>query len=355
MNEINVAVVIPCFRVKSSILQVIDGIGPIVSAIFVVDDCCPEHSGDYVEKRCSDSRVSIIRHAVNQGVGGAVVSGYKAALAAKADVIVKLDGDGQMDPALIEKFINPIICGDADYTKGNRFYDLETLKSMPLVRLFGNAVLSFITKFSSGYYHVFDPTNGYTALSATAARMLPLSKISRRYFFESDMLFRLNTVNAVVVDVPMKAHYGAEVSNLHIRKILLPFLTGHLRNAAKRVFYNYFLRGFSPATLELVIGLLMLSFGAGFGISAWSSASAHDSFASSGTVMLSALPIILGVQLLLSFLHYDIESVPRTSLTRLFEGNKFKESVRTDTFFRNVVAMGEKVGKEREDETQLTP
>src|SRR5690606_32001950 len=151
----------------------------------------------------TDPRVRVIRHASNLGVGGAVITGYQAAIADGMDILVKLDGDGQMDASLIPDFIEPIINGEADYTKGNRFFDLEELRSMPRIRLIGNAVLSFMTKFSSGYWNLFDPTNGFTALHADVARYLPLSKISKRYFFESDMLFRLNTLRAVVHDIPM--------------------------------------------------------------------------------------------------------------------------------------------------------
>lgn len=244
-----------------------------------------------------------------------MLTGYKAALDAGCDVMVKLDGDGQMDPSLITKFVLPIERGEADYTKGNRFFDLEKIRTMPFIRLLGNAALSFLTKFSSGYYHVFDPTNGYTALSASAARLLPFQKISRRYFFESDILFRLNTIGAVVVDVPMDAVYGDEVSNLHIRKIMWPFMKGHFINFSKRIFYSYFLRGFSIATLELLVGTCLLAFGLGFGIYSWRVAAITGSFASSGQVMLAALPVMLGVQLILSFFHYDIESVPKKSLT----------------------------------------
>lgn len=316
--KLKIAVIIPCYRVSKFILQVLGSIGHEVDSIFVVDDCCPENSGVLVERYCTDERVSIIRHAENQGVGGAMLSGYKAALEAGCHVMVKLDGDGQMDPSLISKFVLPIERGEADYTKGNRFFDLEKIQTMPAVRLFGNAILSFLTKFSSGYYHVFDPTNGYTALSASAARFLPFDKISKRYFFESDMLFRLNTVRAVVVDVPMDAVYGDEVSNLHVRKIILPFLKGHLKNFTKRIFYNYFLRGFSIGTLELLTGLFFLCFGFFYGIYAWRAAAIMESYASSGQVMIAGLPIILGVQLILSFFNYDIESVPDKPLTRLF-------------------------------------
>lgn len=315
---LKVGVVIPSYKVTRSIASVIQAMGEEVSDIYVVDDCCPDHSGDFVEKNIVDPRVIVVRHGENQGVGGAVLSGYKAALAAGCDIIVKVDGDGQMDPALIPKFISPIVQGEADYTKGNRFYDLEKISSMPGMRILGNAVLSFMTKFSSGYYQIFDPTNGYTAISATAARLLPFDKISRRYFFESDMLFRLNTIGAVVVDVPMTAVYEDEESHLRIGKILLPFLKGHARNLLKRIFYNYFLRGFSIASLEIVFGLPLFLFGTTFGVQAWMTSSADRIVASSGTVMLSALPIILGLQLILSFLQYDIENVPKKSLTRLF-------------------------------------
>ncbi len=203
-----IAVVIPSFRVTRHILGVIASIGPEVQHIYVVDDACPDASGDHVAQHCSDPRVVVLRHDKNQGVGGAVMTGYQAAIAAGAAVIVKVDGDGQMDGRLIPDFVAPILAGEADYTKGNRFFHLEQLRTMPTMRLFGNAVLSLLNKLSSGYWDVFDPTNGFTALHADAARHLPFSKISRRYFFETDMLFRLNTINAVVVDIPMDAVYG---------------------------------------------------------------------------------------------------------------------------------------------------
>ena len=200
-----VAVVIPCYRVRRYILDVIRGIGPDVSAIFVVDDACPEQTAALIRQECTDGRVKVLTHAENQGVGGAMITGYKAALADGADVVVKIDGDGQMDPALIPRLIQPIVGGDADYTKGNRFYDLAFLRAMPKARLFGNAMLSFVNKMASGYWDIMDPTNGYSAIHRTALATLPLEKLDRGYFFESDMLFRLYTIRAVVRDVPMPA------------------------------------------------------------------------------------------------------------------------------------------------------
>ena len=205
-------------------------IPPEVWRIYVIDDACPDHSGAFVETNVSRPDVRVIVHEHNQGVGGAVMTGYRAAIADGADVIVKVDGDGQMDPKLIPHFVDPILSGEADYTKGNRFYDLEKIRTMPLSRLFGNAVLSLMTKLSSGYWNLFDPTNGYTAIHADVAKNLPFDKISRSFFFETDMLFRLNTFRALVIDVPMDAKYADEATNLEVRRVIGEFLFKHARN-----------------------------------------------------------------------------------------------------------------------------
>ena len=162
------AVVVPSYRVTSHILEVLAGIGPAVERIYVIDDACPGNSGDLVRKKCKDKRVSVIHHETNQGVGGAVVTGYRAALADGMDVIVKVDGDGQMNPALIETIARPVINGEADYAKGNRFDSLENLFAMTRIRIFGNAVLSLWSKISSGYWSITDPTNGFTAIHRKA-------------------------------------------------------------------------------------------------------------------------------------------------------------------------------------------
>ncbi|HEX8544856.1 MAG TPA: glycosyltransferase family 2 protein [Pseudomonas sp.] len=309
--DTRVAVVIPCFKVTQHILSVIENIGREVSRIYVVDDCCPEGTGNFVQQHCTDPRVQVIFNPENRGVGGAVMSGYDAAIADGMTVIVKVDGDGQMDPRLIPDFIAPIVSGEADYTKGNRFFNLEEIHQMPKFRLLGNTLLSFMTKLSSGYWDLFDPTNGYTAIHRDVARNLPMKKISPRYFFETDMLFRLNTLRAVVVDIPMHARYEDEVSNLKISNIAGEFLMKHLRNAFKRIFYNYYLRDMSLASFELPIGLMLLLFGSVFGISHWIASSASGVATSAGTVMLSALPVLVGTQLILAFIGFDVQSVPK--------------------------------------------
>ncbi|WP_256078312.1 glycosyltransferase family 2 protein [Massilia sp. YIM B04103] len=322
MNDISlprrpvIAVVIPSYKVTRQILGVISGIGPEVQHIYVVDDHCPDGSGDVVAAQCRDPRVTLLRHAANQGVGGAVMSGYRAALAAGADLIVKIDGDGQMDPALLPAIVDPILAGQADYTKGNRFFNLEQIRQMPPLRLFGNAMLSLLNKLSSGYWNVFDPTNGYTAIHADVARQLPFAKISTRYFFETDMLFRLNTLHAVVIDVPMDAHYGDEASNLKISRIITEFAFKHVRNFAKRLFYNYYLRNMSLASIEAPLGLGLLLAGGSYGLWHWVHSARLDVPTPAGTVMLSGLSVLMGLQLLLAFLAYDIAAVPRRPIHR---------------------------------------
>lgn len=310
ITDPTVAVVIPCYRVSQCILSVVHSIGPEVGRIIIVDDACPEHSGKLVEKQCSDTRVTVVYLPQNVGVGGAVIAGYRKALELGASVIVKLDGDGQMDSALIPQFVAPIISGEADYTKGNRFFHLESLRGMPIVRLLGNAALSFISKLSSGYWKLMDPTNGYTAIDARIAAHLPLHKISSRYFFESDMLFRLNTLQAVVRDIPMDAVYGDERSNLRIRRVLFEFSFQHINRFFKRIFYTYFLRDFNAASLELLSGLVLTLSGALFGLSKWAEYSELGVSAPTGTVLLATIQVILGVQFLLSWVTYDVNNTP---------------------------------------------
>lgn len=317
-----IAVAIPCFNVKKHILSVIEQIGCEVNLIYVVDDCCPEKTGDFVAQQCRDPRVIIIRHTENQGVGGAVISAYRQALIDNIDIVVKIDGDGQMDPSLLPHFIEPIKRGEADYTKGSRFFTLQSLESMPPLRKFGNAILSFVNKVSSGYWTIMDPTNGYTAIHRQALSLLPLEKLSKRYFFESDMLFRLGTLRAVVQDIPMDAIYADEVSNLSIKKVLIDFPPLYIKAFLKRVFYNYFLRDFNGASLKLVIGLLLILTGSFWGGLQWINSILSGHEASTGTVMLAVLPIILGFQMLLSAIDYDMSHSPTRPLQLWFSSTK---------------------------------
>ena len=313
MNE-KIAVVLPCYRSKAHVLDVISRIGPEVFLIIAIDDACPDGTGAHIKALCTDPRVEVARNDMNLGVGGAVIRGYRIALERHADIVVKIDSDGQMDPALLPQIVHPISERLADYTKGNRFFNIEDVRGMPGMRVFGNAGLSFLTKLSTGYWNVFDPTNGYTAIHRTALGMLPLDKLDRRFFFESDMLFRLYIASAVVVDVPMRAIYADEQSHLLVRSVVGPFFVKNVRNFLKRLLYRYFLRDMNIGSLELLVGGVLLLFGFVFGVTEWVSAAAAEVTASAGTVMLAGLPILVGVQLILGFFAFDIMAVPRIPL-----------------------------------------
>lgn len=313
-----VAVIIPCFRVKNHILSVISSIGPEVSDIIVVDDLCPEESGKFVEANVRDPRVRVTYHTSNMGVGGATKTGYDYAVDLGATVLIKMDGDGQMDPRNIKALIVPILSGDADYCKGNRFHSPTALKGMPFVRLFGNGVLSFLTKFSTGYWKLMDPTNGFTAIHARVYGVLEPQKIDNRYFFETDILYRLHLVGAVVRDIPMASIYGSEKSNLRISRQLFTFAKKHIVRVCKRILYDYFIHDFNVGSAQLFFGALCFFYGLFFGLYLWFSGMVTGQSAELGTIMFSVIPLIIGFQLLLSALNYDISSQETSPIQRLF-------------------------------------
>ena len=318
-TDAKVALIIPCYKVKRHIVEVLQAIGSEVSQIYVIDDCCPEESGKYVKSQVKDQRITVLTHQKNTGVGGALLTGYRQAIKDKMTIAIKVDGDGQMDTNLIPRFIAPILAGKADYTKGNRFYELESLSTMPKLRLFGNALLSFINKLASGYWSVMDPTNGFTAIHIKVLQLLPLDKIEKRYFFESDMLFRLNIVRALVLDIPMVARYGNEASNLKISSVVISFPAKFLVRFFKRIFYNYFLRDFTAGSVEILSGLFFLTGGAIYGISQWYTSFINHIVTPSGSVMLAALPVLIGFQFLIAALNYDVYNSPKLCLHELLE------------------------------------
>jgi len=295
-------------------MSVIGAIGPEVGWIFAVDDACPDQSGNFIESDCSDPRVKVLRHAKNGGVGAATCTGFAAALLTGADIVVKLDGDGQMDPALIPNLIAAIILGQADFCKGNRFHRLGDTRGMPALRMVGNAGLSLLSKISTGYWQIFDPTNGFLAIHRSVLAELDLKSLHPRYFFESDLLAQLALIRARVRDLPMHAVYADEVSSMRPLHVIAPFTYGHARNLLRRITYQYFVRGFSLASIQLVLGLPMLLFGVVFGVLTWHNSISTGITATAGTVMLSALPIILGVDFLLSWLNFDVHAEPRDAL-----------------------------------------
>lgn len=319
MNK-KIAVVIPCFKVKAQIGRVIEKLPlNLINDVFVIDDCCPEESGKFVEsliKEKNISNVTIIKNKTNLGVGGATKIGFIEALKNNNDIAIKLDGDDQMDSKNIQKLIKPLTSENYDYAKGNRFFNLEDLKGMPTIRIFGNSVLALLCKLSTGYWNIFDPTNGYIAINLKVLKLLPLDKISNSYFFEIDLLFRLSTIKARVIDIPMTSIYKDEKSNLKIGKVIFEFSRKLFINFVKRIFYNYYLRNLTVASIELPLGLFMLIYGFIYG---YSNFKLYDNLSEQtplGIIMLTALLIILGTQFLLSFLHHDTNAYPKEPLNK---------------------------------------
>jgi glycosyltransferase involved in cell wall biosynthesis len=303
-----IAAIVPCYKVRRHILPLLGAFGPEVERIYVVDDCCPEGSGKLVQESVVDPRVSVIFLPENLGVGGAVKRGFAEALREGYSYLVKVDGDGQMDPRMISRLTRPIQDGLADYTKGNRFFNPRFLSGMPAVRLVGNGILSFLTKISSGYWTVMDPSNGFLAIHAKVFAALESSKIDDRYFFETDMLCRLHLVAAVVQDVPFPAKYEDERSNLGIGRVALSFPFKHLSRFWRRIVYDYFVHDFNVGSLQLVFGFIGLLFGVSFGGYHWVRGWITGAATETGTIMVATLSTILGFQLLLSALHYDISN-----------------------------------------------
>ena len=320
--DIMIAVVIPCFRVKAQVLSVLEKIGSSVSQIYVIDDRCPENTGKHVQTVCRDPRVRVYFLEKNRGVGGATLFGFVLAANAGASIVVKVDGDGQNDPALIDLLTRPILLGETDYAKGNRFFCTSYLRGMPLIRKLGNSVLSFLSKISSGYWRIMDPTNGFVALHTSLLRLIPIGEIHQRFFFESHLLYHLNLIRAKVTDIPIRAKYAEEKSNLKIRHAIFLFSFLHIVCFAKRIFYSYFVRDFNIGSVQLFCGIGLIVSGLSFGGWRWWISSHFGIIATSGTVTLAALPIILGLQLVLSALNYDILTEPSVSLHPYLDRHK---------------------------------
>lgn len=313
----SIAVVIPCYRVARHVEAVLAGIPPWIDHILVVDDCCPENSGAVAESRAIlDPRIQVLRHPENRGVGGATVTGYRRALELGCDMVVKMDGDGQMDPAELPRLVEPLRTGRVDYAKGNRFRHFAQLAAMPKARLLGNSVLSFLVKAASGQWRIMDPTNGYTAIHRRALAQLDLDRLSPRYFFESDLLIALGMARLPVADVPMPARYGDETSSLRIGRALLDFPPLLLRRFLGRVAMQYFVADFSIASLYLLVGTLAVAFGFILGAAEWIRSVESGVPRSAGTVMLVAMPVIVGVQFLLQAIAHDIAAAPKPRTDR---------------------------------------
>jgi len=306
-----VGVIIPCYQVAGTVAGVIEGIPDHVDVIIAVDDASTDGTARVLEDLGS-ARLQVIRHESNLGVGGAMASGFERALDAELDIVVKIDGDGQMDPAWMRDLVDPLIEDAADYAKGNRFLHRKELVRMPLLRKVGNILLTFLTKVASGYWYTFDPQNGFLAIRADFLRSIDLEKLrSRRYFFENEMLIQLNVVTARVLDCPMPSMYDGESSSLRIRTVLAYFPLLLVRGFFARIFGRYVLRDFSAVVPLYFLGAILFVWGVGFGAVTWYRYGTAHVPAPTGTIMVSVLPLILGFQMLLQGLLLEILYTPK--------------------------------------------
>ena len=308
-------VVIPCYNVSEHIPEVIANIDSTISGIVAVNDASRDSTSNVLETLKSDKRLHIIENEINLGVGGSTKRGFEFAFSRGATIVVKLDGDGQMDPELIAELVAPILSGRADYVKGNRFINIDQVFSMPKIRLIGNIALSFLTKLSSGYWEIFDPNNGFVAISKKAFGLIPSAKVDNRYFFESDMLFRLHLARAVVQDVPIPTRYGSEVSGLKESRALIEFSYKHHRNFIKRIVIEYYLRDFNLGSIQLPLGVGLGMFGTIYGTINFLHFNSLELPTPTGIQIVVAMSVLSGLQLLLSFFAFDISNSPKKPIS----------------------------------------
>ena len=310
-----VAAVIPTYRARKTIERVVQRALEVADVVIVVDDKCPESSGDLVRGR--DPRVHVIDHETNQGVGGATKTAFAYALRLGADYIVKIDADDQMDTAYVPFMIDVLRRNaEIDLVKGNRFADPATVQTMPAARLIGNAGLTLLVKFSSGYWTIVDPTNGFIAVRADALRQTNVAKLADRYFFETDLLCAFGLRRRVIAELEMPAIYGEERSSLSIPRVLFSFPLKLAARFLRRMIVNYLIVEINVGSLCGLIGIPLLLASIIFGGHEWMVSAREGVPRPTGTIVLALLLFMIGFQLTLQALLYDVQFSTRTVKVR---------------------------------------
>jgi dolichol-phosphate mannosyltransferase len=310
-----VVAVVPTYRARATIGSVVNRALEVVDRVVVVDDACPDDSGTLVEG--IDPRVTVVRRRSNGGVGAATKTGIAHAIDLGATFIVKIDSDDQMDPSYVPQMVAVLARhNEIDLVKGNRFADSATVRTMPTARLIGNAGLTFLVKFSTGYWTLVDPTNGFIALRADTLRRADLERLADRYFFEIDLLCLLGLRRRVVAELEMPAIYGGEHSSLSVGHVLLSFPLRLLGRFLRRVLVNYLIVEINLGTLCGAIGIPLLTIGTAFGSAEWAHSLASGVPRPTGTIVLALLLFIVGFQLSLQALFYDVQFSTRTVKVR---------------------------------------
>ena len=302
-----VAVVVPAFDEERLIGTTLSGIPEFVDRILVIDDASRDATAE-LARASGDPRVEVISHELNQGVGAAILTGYRRALEEGIDVTCVMAGDNQMDPADLEAIAGPVARGEVDYAKANRLFTGRAWELMPHTRYLGNAVLSLLTKIASGYWHVADSQSGYTAVSRDTLDLLDLDRIYKRYGFPNDMLVHLNVINARVRDVPSRPVYGVgESSGIRLRKVV-PAISWLLTKAFFwRMREKYVIRDFHQLVFFYVFGMLFSLIGLVLGVTVTVLRFLGNEL-TVATVVLVALLLMMGLLFTLFAMLFDMES-----------------------------------------------
>jgi glycosyltransferase involved in cell wall biosynthesis len=301
-----VAVVVPAYNEEQLVASTVQSIPDFVDRIFVVDDA--SRDGTAERARAADPRVEVIQHETNGGVGGAIVTGYQRALAEKIDVTCVMAADGQMDPDDLETLVAAVASGECDYAKANRLFTGQAWHVIPRYRYLGNAMLSFLTKIASGYWHVADSQSGYTAINLETLELLDLDRIYRNYGFPNDMLVHLNVWNRRVRDFPSRPIYGVgERSGIRLRRVVPRISWLLAKGFFWRLWQKYVIRDFHPLVLFYMLGLALFGGGVVLGLVETGLRLAGNPIPFA-TIVLVALFVISGLQLLLFAMWFDMES-----------------------------------------------
>ncbi|HSP55775.1 MAG TPA: glycosyltransferase family 2 protein [Dehalococcoidia bacterium] len=300
---------IPAFNEEKLIANTITTLPDFVDMAVVVDDASTDRTSEVV-LGLKDPRVILERNDENQGIGYTVIRGYKRLIAEGIEIVCLMAGDAQCDPAYLHTLIDPVLDGECDYGKANRFFHREALKQMPTFRRVGNILMSIVTKFATGYYSISDSQNSYSAIRAETLRRVDLDDISPRYEFENSSLLHYSLTNVRIKDIPVPAVYGEEESTIRMTSFLRRAFWVMIKGFFRRIFEKYVLYSFHPIALFLFSGTVLSLWGIGFGT--WVAIdSLGQNTATTGTVMLAVLPFLMGFQLLLSAIVLDIQNEPK--------------------------------------------
>ena len=300
----------PCYKTGKNAFNLATECLKYVDKVICVDDNCPQKTGRLIDKLKNNSDICVLYHTFNKGVGGATKTGIQYALDNGAEIVIKIDSDGQMPPALIPKLVKPIVLEMTEFTKGNRFRSIEVFRRMPIIRLFGNIGLSFLTKLSTGYWELFDPTNGFLAIHKDVLKKININKLDNRYFFETDLLFRCSLSDILISEISMDAIYKGERSNMSPILEISNFFLRHLTLIPKRIFYQYFLLDFNPGSISILISFVMGLSAFTLGISSFVIGTISNEPTELGIQILFLVLAIISSQFFINFIYYDSSQKP---------------------------------------------